>query len=75
MKLKLYGCINNGDIFDIFLQDTYRFLSIFTRRGKIVIDIGVNIADSSIYFALKGADKVIAIEPFPRNYEMAKKEY
>jgi FkbM family methyltransferase len=70
MKLKLYGCINNGDIFDIFLRDTYRFLRV---EGKIVIDIGANIADSSIYFALKGADKVIAIEPFPRNYEMAKK--
>jgi FkbM family methyltransferase len=70
MKLKLYGCMNNGDIFDIFLQNTYRFLRV---EGKIVIDIGANIADSSIYFALKGADKVIAIEPFPRNYEMAKK--
>jgi predicted RNA methylase len=54
------------------LIDFYRFLRV---EGKIVIDIGVNIADSSIYFALKGADKVIAIEPFPRNYETAKKEY
>ena len=40
-------------------------------KGKIVIDIGANIADSSIYFALCGANKVIGLEPFPKNYEFA----
>jgi FkbM family methyltransferase len=70
IKLMLYGCINNGDIFDIFLKDTYGRLRV---KGKIVIDIGANIADSSLYFALKGAERVIAIEPFPINYEIAKR--
>jgi FkbM family methyltransferase len=42
-------------------------------EGKTVIDIGANIADSSIYFALRGAHKVIGIEPFPRNYRLARK--
>jgi FkbM family methyltransferase len=33
--------------------------------GKIVVDVGAYIGDSSIYFAIKGAKKVIAIEPHP----------
>jgi FkbM family methyltransferase len=42
-------------------------------EGKTVIDIGANIADSSIYFAHNGAKKVIALEPFARNYIIAKR--
>ncbi len=51
-------------------DETYNSLPV---NGKIVIDIGANIADSSIYFAIKGAKKVIGIEPFLTNFEMAKK--
>ena len=45
------------------------------KNGKPIIfwDVGANIGDSSIYFALKGAKKVIALEPLPANYEMAVK--
>lgn len=38
-----------------------------------MIDIGANIGDSAIYFALNRSQKVIALEPIPTNYEIAKK--
>lgn len=41
--------------------------------GKVVVDIGANIGDSPIYFALNGASKVYGYEPFPYAYEMALK--
>jgi FkbM family methyltransferase len=69
-KIKLHGGITNGDIASIFLSDVYRTLSV---EGQVVIDIGANIGDSSIYFILRGAERVIALEPFPKNYELAKK--
>jgi FkbM family methyltransferase len=70
LKLKLHGGLYNGEIVNIFLEDLYRT---FPVEGKIVIDIGANIGDSCIYFALRGAERVIGVEPFPKNYEMAKK--
>ena len=41
-------------------------------QGEIVFDVGANIADSSIYFAIKGARKVIALEPSPYAYDYAR---
>ena len=32
-------------------------------RGRVVVDVGAYVGDSSIYFALRGAKKVYAIEP------------
>ena len=61
---------DNGDIYAVFFEKAYDFLPVC---DKIVIDIGANIGDSSIYFALKGAKKVIAIEPLPKNFQLAKK--
>jgi FkbM family methyltransferase len=69
-KIKLYGAVNNGDSLSIFTDKIYEYLPV---KGNTVIDIGANIADSSIYFALSGARKVIGIEPFPANYRLAKK--
>lgn len=66
----LHKSINNGDIQGVFLRNEYQFLPV---RGKTVVDIGANIGDSSIYFALRGASKIIALEPFPVNYEAARK--
>jgi len=37
--------------------------------GKVVIDVGAFVGDTAIYFALKGAKGIIAIEPLPANYE------
>jgi len=48
----------------------YKWLDV---KGKDVIDIGANIGDSAIYFALKGAKHVYAFEPYPYSYSIAKK--
>jgi FkbM family methyltransferase len=69
-QIKLYGAINNGDITSVFLHGDYQKLPV---RDKTVIDIGANIGDSAIYFALQGAHEVIALEPFNKNYRLAKK--
>ncbi len=65
------------------LQSTYYAISeIFMRggeyagldvHGKDVIDIGANIGDTAIYFALNGARHVDAYEPHPYSYGVAKK--
>ncbi|HDD64256.1 MAG TPA: hypothetical protein ENF53_03775 [Thermoprotei archaeon] len=46
----------------VFYKETYRFLDV---KDKVVIDVGAWVGDSSVYFALKGAKKVIAMEPHP----------
>jgi FkbM family methyltransferase len=68
--LQFYNGISNGDLFNIFYEKDYDFLP---AKDRVVIDIGANIADSSIYFAMGGAKKVIALEPFPKNFEIAQK--
>ena len=60
-KIKFYGGINNGDSIHSFLDSDYSNLEF---KEKYVIDIGMNIADSSIYFILNGAKKVIGVEPW-----------
>ena len=67
-KTVLHGAINNGDIIYGFLNEDYGKLPI---KDKIVIDVGANIGDTVIYFALHGAKKVIGLEPFPKNYDLA----
>ena len=60
-KLLLFsGALSNGEIFEIFRTESYGELKI---DGAVVVDIGGNIGDSSIYFALNGARMVICIEP------------
>jgi FkbM family methyltransferase len=68
--ITIYGGVTNGDIEGIFVDNTYQDLPV---RNKTVVDIGANIADSAIYFALCGANKIICIEPFPKIYELAQK--
>jgi FkbM family methyltransferase len=46
--------------------DWYEDLNV---RGRVVVDVGAYIGDSAIYFAWRGARKVIAIEPHPGAYE------
>jgi hypothetical protein len=70
-KLKLFGGVTNGDCMSIFKENLYQSLPI---KGNVIIDIGANIADSSIYFA-RGKRKVIGLEPFPNTYDIAKKKY
>lgn len=69
-QIKMFGAKNNGDVGTVFLREGYQTLPV---KDRTVIDIGASIGDSAIYFAIKGAKKVIALEPFLLNYELAKK--
>jgi FkbM family methyltransferase len=70
IRVKLTGVTLDSDVFSVLVNSSYNFLPV---KDKVVIDVGANIADSCIYFALRGANKVIGLEPFPKNYELAKK--
>jgi hypothetical protein len=66
-----YGGVKNSEnLHDIFVKGEYTFLKV---DKKFVFDIGANIADSSIYFAKRGALRVIALEPDQENFLVAKK--
>ena len=69
-EIHFFGGINNGDLRGVFLRDDYKFLPV---DNKIVLDIGANIGDTAIYFAVNNASKVIALEPYQNNFEIAKK--
>jgi FkbM family methyltransferase len=69
VTLKIRSDLDNGEIVPIFMQNIYGKIPV---KGNTVIDIGANVADSCIYFALKEANKVIGLEPFRKNYELAR---
>lgn len=59
-------------------MDLMTLYEIFGRKdygedfaGKIVLDVGAYNGDSAVYFALRGAKRVIALEPYPPNYALA----
>ena len=54
-----------GAIYQVFDEEDYRFLNV---KDKNVLDIGAFVGDSPIYFILKGAKKVYAIEPHSDAY-------
>jgi FkbM family methyltransferase len=60
--------INEGDLLAVFGNEEYKFLNV---DNEIVIDIGANIGDSPIYFALNNAKNVIALEPYSYSYNIA----
>lgn len=68
--IRLHGIPENGEILDVYISEDYKFLSV---NNEVVVDVGANIADSSIYFAISGARKVIALEPFPYSYKTGKR--
>jgi len=53
-------------ILTTFDYGEYSFLNV---KNKDVVDVGAFIGDTAIYFALKGARRVIAIEPHPEAYK------
>jgi len=68
---KLYFYLNGiGDINANFIEEQYKWLDV---EGKNVVDVGANVGDTAIYFALKGAKHVYAFEPYPYSYNIAKK--
>ncbi|WMT55535.1 MULTISPECIES: FkbM family methyltransferase [unclassified Acidiplasma] len=64
----MHGLKKVGDIGGCFVREEYKFLNV---KDKVVVDIGSNMGDSSIYFALNGAEKVIALEPVPYSFNLA----
>jgi FkbM family methyltransferase len=66
----MHGMWNNGDVEAAFFRGDYGSLQV---AGEVVIDIGANIGDSSIYFTLNGAKRVIALEPYPHSYSIARR--
>ena len=63
-SVKFKGALNNGDLASIFGDLCYNI----DVRGKTVVDIGGNIGDSSVFFALRGSPMVIAFEPSYANF-------
>lgn len=53
-------------IYETFEEKQWDFLNV---QNKSVLDIGAFVGDSAIYFILKGAKKVYAIEPHPDAYK------
>jgi len=53
---------------EVFYYESYKVLDV---REKIVIDVGAYVGDTTIYFLLKGARRVIAIEPNPTAIRIA----
>ena len=63
--MSFHGVFFNNDFADTFGFETYGMISV---REKTVVDIGANIGDTAVYFVLKGAKKVVALEPSPSAY-------
>jgi FkbM family methyltransferase len=58
-----------GSLCEVFLDKVY---GAFDLNGKVVVDIGAGIGDSSIYFASLGAE-VYSFEPFLDSWKLARK--
>jgi FkbM family methyltransferase len=55
-------------ILDNFFSNIYSDLDL---DGKVVIDVGAGIGDTPILFAIRGASRVYALEPFPAIHRIA----
>jgi len=62
--------ISFGMLVEQFVQEQYKWLCV---GGKQVLDVGANIGDTAIYFALNGAAHVYALEPYPYTYLQARR--
>jgi FkbM family methyltransferase len=54
-----------GPLLEVFDKGEFRHVNV---KGMDVVDIGAFVGDSAIYFALRGAKRVIAVEPHPIAY-------
>jgi FkbM family methyltransferase len=57
-------------IYSQFLAEQYEMLNVDKRD---VLDVGANCGDTTLYFALKGAKRVISLEPFPAVFDLARR--
>jgi len=61
LKLKTLDGLNGlGQVVEVFFDKIY---DEFNFKGKKVLDIGGFIGDSSIFFSISGAKKVVTVEP------------
>ncbi|HUC38813.1 MAG TPA: FkbM family methyltransferase [Candidatus Acidoferrum sp.] len=59
---------------EVFIEETYLWLAREIRPNTTVVDIGAFIGDSALYFArFPNVKRVLAYEPYPRNYALAKR--
>jgi len=68
VRMKFYADNKFNGEFASFLGD-YDFLQ--PIKDNTVIDIGMNIGDSAVWFAINDASFVIGLEPYKNSYEMA----
>jgi len=61
---------SSGMLVEQFVHEQYKWLRV---KGKQVLDVGANVGDSAIYFALNGASHIYAFEPYPYTYRIAKR--
>lgn len=64
-QVTLHGAANLGDVWGVFVRQEYKWLPV---QDRTVIDVGASLGESSIYFSLKGATKVLAFEKDPESY-------
>jgi FkbM family methyltransferase len=55
---------------EVFLEKAYSWLDF---KNKTVVDVGANIGDTAVYFALNGAKKVYSLEPYPYSFDLLKR--
>jgi FkbM family methyltransferase len=58
------------ELCEIFQENCYE---LFDVKGRVVVDVGAFIGGSAIYFASKGAKKIVAFEPNPDVAEIARR--
>ena len=66
LKCRLKEGYDLGHIVEIFEKEDYNQ----NLKNATVIDVGASTADSSIYFATKGAKVVYGIEPMKESYDL-----
>ena len=59
--------VGSGTVIDTFIDQAYEPLD---PKGETVLDVGANIGDTAIYFSVRKAKEIIAIEPYPQNVEV-----
>ena len=63
----------NMPVLEVFQDEPYRkYLEEFDIVGRQVVDIGANIGDTAVYFALWGAKHVYAYDPWPGQCRLAR---
>ncbi len=67
----LIKAVHVSEVFnDVWIEQHYLWLYQRIKPGTTLIDIGANIGDSAIYFAMNpNIKRIVAYEPFPKVYQ------